>query len=297
MPVGSMPWHGRSLPPDGWWKEEYKLTRDFYVEFVVAFCRALGLEKAILMGCSMGGYVMFEIARDYPNDFTAFISLQGRDYEPTWQGLSKWYVHPEVNANVLVRPLIASLIPATAPEARRREIGWIYMRCAPGVLPGDFYFAAVDHDRARSPRSTRQSRHPVPPGSPRELSPWRTGYRRPSPALTPGRALAMRRPSAPQAQPSSPSRRTGKLRSGRIPEVRCPSVSGLVRSLCSRGPPDRSCGAAKDGRAASPLARRHGSRRIRPSLWISLRMESSSPRPQRVLVSIHICGPICRRRP
>jgi pimeloyl-ACP methyl ester carboxylesterase len=25
-----MPWHGRSLPPDGWWNEEYKLTRDFY---------------------------------------------------------------------------------------------------------------------------------------------------------------------------------------------------------------------------------------------------------------------------
>jgi pimeloyl-ACP methyl ester carboxylesterase len=72
--------------------------------------------------------------------------LQGRDYEPTWQGLSKWYVHPEVNANVLVRSLIASLIPATAPEARRREIEWIYMRCAPGVLPGDFYFAAVDYD-------------------------------------------------------------------------------------------------------------------------------------------------------
>ena len=141
-----MPWHGRSLPPDGWWQEEYKLTRDFYVGFVVAFCKALGLEKPILMGCSMGGYVMFDIARDHPDAFTAFISLQGRDHEPTWQGLSKWYLHPEVNANLLVRPLIASLCAATAPEARRREVEWIYMRCAPGVLPGDFYFASADHD-------------------------------------------------------------------------------------------------------------------------------------------------------
>ena len=151
-----MPRHGRSLPPDGWWDEEYKLTRDFYVEFVVAFCRALGLDKPILMGCSMGGYVMFEIAHDYPDEFAAFISLQGRDYEPAWDNLSKWYMHPEVNANMLVRPLIESLMPATAPEARRREVEWIYMRCAPGVLSGDFHFAAVDHDsRGYGPKLSR----------------------------------------------------------------------------------------------------------------------------------------------
>ncbi len=151
-----MPWHGRSLPPDGWWEEEYRLTREFYVKFIVAFSRALGLDKPILMGCSMGGYVMFDVARQHPDDFGAFISLQGRDYEPAWDGLSKWYRHPEVNANAMVQSLIASLIPATAAPARRHEIEWIYMRCAPGVLPGDFHYAAVDHDsRSYGPELSR----------------------------------------------------------------------------------------------------------------------------------------------
>jgi pimeloyl-ACP methyl ester carboxylesterase len=141
-----MPWHGRSLPPDGWWAEEYRLTRKFYVSFVVAFCEALGLEKPILMGCSMGGYVMFDIARDHPDRFSAFISLQGRDHEPAWDRMSKWFVHPEVNANTMIRPLIASLVPGTADDARRYEIEWIYARCGPGVLSGDFHFASADHD-------------------------------------------------------------------------------------------------------------------------------------------------------
>lgn len=141
-----MPWHGRSLPPDGWWKKEYKLTRKFYVGFIVEFCRALGLDKPILMGCSMGGYVMFDIAHDHPDEFSAFISLQGRDQELVWDGMSKWFVHPEVNANAMIRPLIASLIPATAPEPRKYEVEWIYARCGPGVLPGDFHYASADHD-------------------------------------------------------------------------------------------------------------------------------------------------------
>ena len=26
-----MPWHGRSTPPDGWWKMRYELTADHYM--------------------------------------------------------------------------------------------------------------------------------------------------------------------------------------------------------------------------------------------------------------------------
>ena len=29
-----LPWHGRSLPPEGWWTEEYLLTTDRYVAIV-----------------------------------------------------------------------------------------------------------------------------------------------------------------------------------------------------------------------------------------------------------------------
>ncbi|MEM1139410.1 MAG: alpha/beta hydrolase [Pseudomonadota bacterium] len=141
-----LPYHGRSLPPEGWWNEDYKLTRDFYVAFTKAFCDGLGLDQPILLGCSMGGYVMFDIARDHPDHFSAFIGLQARDHEPAWSHLMEFVDHPEVNANTLIRPLVASVMPATAPETLRKEIEWIYMRGAPGLLAGDFNYAGIEHD-------------------------------------------------------------------------------------------------------------------------------------------------------
>lgn len=141
-----MPYHGRSLPPEGWWAEEYKLTRRFYVEFIKAFCDGLGLDQPVLMGCSMGGYVVFEVAIDYSEDFRAFISLQGRAHEPSWMDLADAVNHPEINANMMIRPVVASLVPGSATKALGQEIEWIYMRGAPGVLAGDFNYAGIEHD-------------------------------------------------------------------------------------------------------------------------------------------------------
>src|SRR5438552_3005688 len=36
-----LPRHGKSLPPAGWEREEYRLTTDAYVETILAFCDAL----------------------------------------------------------------------------------------------------------------------------------------------------------------------------------------------------------------------------------------------------------------
>ena len=49
--------HGKSDPPKNreWWKEEYKLTADYYTAFITAFCDALELEAPIFMGSSFGG--------------------------------------------------------------------------------------------------------------------------------------------------------------------------------------------------------------------------------------------------
>jgi pimeloyl-ACP methyl ester carboxylesterase len=141
-----MPWHGRSLPPSGWWENEYKLTRDFYMDFIIAFCEALELDRPILMGCSMGGYVMLDIAHYHPGKFGGLIALQPRAYEPTWSTMSDWLVTPEVNTASFLRPLIRSLTSTDAPEDDRREVEWIYSKCGPGVLSGDFYYASDDHD-------------------------------------------------------------------------------------------------------------------------------------------------------
>lgn len=40
-----MPRHGKSSPPHGFEREEYRLTRDFYTAFVIAFADALSLDR------------------------------------------------------------------------------------------------------------------------------------------------------------------------------------------------------------------------------------------------------------
>src|SRR5262245_45135951 len=52
-----LPYHGRSTPPDGWWLKRYRLTTASYLEMIRAVWLALGLEKPVVMSCSMGGAI------------------------------------------------------------------------------------------------------------------------------------------------------------------------------------------------------------------------------------------------
>ena len=60
--VFDMPWHGKSSPPEGWQKKDYRLTTDAYVAMIMGFARALGLERPVVMGCSIGGRIVLELA-------------------------------------------------------------------------------------------------------------------------------------------------------------------------------------------------------------------------------------------
>jgi pimeloyl-ACP methyl ester carboxylesterase len=57
-----MPWHGKSLPPVGYHLEEYRLTTDLYVATIMAVCQELELEQPVIMGCSMGGRIVLQLA-------------------------------------------------------------------------------------------------------------------------------------------------------------------------------------------------------------------------------------------
>ncbi|MFX8786129.1 alpha/beta fold hydrolase, partial [Acinetobacter baumannii] len=63
--------HGKSDPPlnKEWWKEEYLLTADHYMKFIVAFCDALELKQPIFMGSSFGGNVALQLALHYADRF------------------------------------------------------------------------------------------------------------------------------------------------------------------------------------------------------------------------------------
>ena len=74
--VFDLPWHGKSSPPPGFEREAYQLTTDLYVDTVMAVCRALGLEKPVVMGCSIGGRAVLHLALRHGDYFRAAIGLQ-----------------------------------------------------------------------------------------------------------------------------------------------------------------------------------------------------------------------------
>ena len=52
--VFDMPWHGKSSPPAGWENEHYQLTTESYTDLIMTVADALGLERPVVIGCSIG---------------------------------------------------------------------------------------------------------------------------------------------------------------------------------------------------------------------------------------------------
>ena len=141
-----MPWHGRSLPPQELLRTEYLLTSDFYRRFVAAFCDALKLDKPILVGCSMGGYIMFYMAYHDPERYRAFVSAAGRDYEPRRWALERIIRSPVVSFSRFIPTITRGFMAPNDPVGCADEVAFVYETGSPQALRGDLYFAAQDCD-------------------------------------------------------------------------------------------------------------------------------------------------------
>lgn len=142
--VFDLPWHGKSLPPAGWWKSEYLLTTETYASLVEDFCEALDLERPIVLGCSMAGSLAIELARRNPERWGAVIGLSGAlKVEGRFQD---WPLRPDINAQQVVPTWTQSLMSPHSPEDARREVWWIYSQGGPGIYRGDTYFYSQDFD-------------------------------------------------------------------------------------------------------------------------------------------------------
>lgn len=140
-----MPWHGKSLPPEGWQQEEYRLTTSAYTEMVVAFCRALELERPVVMGCSIGGRIVLNLAIAHAALFRALIGLEAADFQSPWYDTS-WLNRPDVHGGEVCAALVSGLIAPQSPDDARHETLWMYKQGGPGVFKGDLYFYRVDGD-------------------------------------------------------------------------------------------------------------------------------------------------------
>ena len=141
-----MPWHGKSLPPAGWQDEEYRLTTAAYVELILAFCDALRLERPVALGCSIGGKIVLELAREHAERFRALIGLESAAYQPPWYDDTGWLHRPDVHGGEICGALMSGLIAPQSPDETRWETLWGYMQGGPGVFKGDLHFYRVDGD-------------------------------------------------------------------------------------------------------------------------------------------------------
>ena len=140
-----MPWHGKSLPPEGWQKEEYRLTTAAYTSMIVSFCRALELDRPVVMGCSIGGRIVLNLAIEHADKFRALIGLEAADFQSPWYDTT-WLNRPDVHGGEVCAALVSGLIAPHSPDVSRHETLWMYKQSGPGVFKGDLYFYRVDGD-------------------------------------------------------------------------------------------------------------------------------------------------------
>jgi pimeloyl-ACP methyl ester carboxylesterase len=140
-----LPRHGKSDPPENtpWWTEEYRLTADHYVAFIVAFCDALELENPLFMGSSFGGHVALQLALRHPDRFGGVLAVEGADYSPGFY--LDWWQHPHANAAQVCASGTWDLMAPQSPDADRWKT-WFYYSQGSESFKGDLYFYSVEHD-------------------------------------------------------------------------------------------------------------------------------------------------------
>ncbi len=143
-----LPWHGKSSPPAGWHREEYRLTSQSYVTAVLTMCEALGLDRPALIGCSIGGRIVLKLALEHPERFRALIGLQAGAHVDPYYDLG-WLHRPDAHGGEVCSAVVSGLVAPTAPDSERWETLWHYMQGGPGVFKGDLYFYKIDGDIRR----------------------------------------------------------------------------------------------------------------------------------------------------
>jgi pimeloyl-ACP methyl ester carboxylesterase len=145
-----LPFHGRSLPPvlgSRWWEEAYEPGREQLFKWIVAFKRALDLDRPLIMGVSVGGQVAADILAFHPDDFGGGIAMNGTYHNDALAFLDNSpFNDPRIGRDFYSALMYESTSPV-ATESLRRESQWIYSSNGPGVYKGDnLFYSSQDHD-------------------------------------------------------------------------------------------------------------------------------------------------------
>lgn len=140
-----MPWHGKSSPPEGWETEDYRLTTAAYTGMALAVSAALGLDRPVVMGCSIGGRIVLDLAAEHADAVRAVVGLQSSAFVAPYYD-AEWLHHPHAHGGEVCAAVVSGLIAPTAPGRDRWETLWHYMQGGPGVFRGDLHFYKGEGD-------------------------------------------------------------------------------------------------------------------------------------------------------
>lgn len=146
-----MPYHGKSLPPYGWWEKQYNIDTQGMVDFPTLFAEQLGIENPVWLGMSMGGHQAIDLAIHYPDKWRATIGLEGalrtnEQYRACGMDMVRFeHDNPMITRNALGAAMQLNMCP-TAPYENIKEISWIYSQGGPGVFAGDLWYYNETHN-------------------------------------------------------------------------------------------------------------------------------------------------------
>lgn len=146
-----LPYHGKSVPPvsKDWWAERYDLKGEFLRSVPLRLAQALGLDRPVFMGCSVGGLVALDLAYRHPEKFRSVISVEGALKIEGSQELMQELWHPQVSNEYKAR-LMEGLMSPTSPKPYRKETSFVYASGWPPVFLGDLYYYIEDFDLRNS---------------------------------------------------------------------------------------------------------------------------------------------------
>jgi pimeloyl-ACP methyl ester carboxylesterase len=139
-----LPWHGKSPPQEGAVPASWRLNTDLYVDLIMGFVAAAGLQKPIALGASMSGEICLELAYRHPEVFSGIIACEA--CEKINQRQNTWTADPRVNLSLFAPEWIRSLSAPQSPAEYQEAIAWHYGQSGPSVFYGDIAFYSGDWD-------------------------------------------------------------------------------------------------------------------------------------------------------
>ena len=133
-----LPAHGRSPLPAGSHNWTWRLDQPQYIDWVLRYLDAMQIERAALVGCSMGAAIGLPLLARHPDRFAGAILLETPYCSPGRR--SPYLNHAEVHGARLSAAWVEALLSPSSPASGRDHATWIYSQAAPGVYDGDLAF-------------------------------------------------------------------------------------------------------------------------------------------------------------